>query len=219
MLFNDNYYLTTMDLWLLVNKYKIPTIFLCQKTILQTNYVKHAFIGYGDREDEFALIIIPAFRPSVLPSLKIVINSGNEIFFKLDKLKDDCNENLIGLFDETVLVENYLENFTITNKQKIVKTPKVKIVMDVEEELEKKPIKRHTKKEKKIQEMISQKLENENLDNEKLENEKLENENALEEFVPEPETIIPEINKKTKKNREKKQTNTKTKKIKIIPST
>ena len=30
-IYTDNYFLTTFDLWLLVNKYKIPTIFLSQK--------------------------------------------------------------------------------------------------------------------------------------------------------------------------------------------
>ena len=45
-LYTDNYFLTTFDLWLLVQKYKIPTIFICQKFILQAKYEKHVFVGY-----------------------------------------------------------------------------------------------------------------------------------------------------------------------------
>jgi hypothetical protein len=37
-IYTDNYFLTTLDIWLLVNKYKIPTIFISQKFLLQTKY-------------------------------------------------------------------------------------------------------------------------------------------------------------------------------------
>ena len=39
-IYTDNYFLTTLDLWLLVNKYKIPSIFVSQKFILQTNHTQ-----------------------------------------------------------------------------------------------------------------------------------------------------------------------------------
>ena len=48
LIYTDNYFLTTFDLWLLVTKYKIPTVFICQNYILQTKYEKHEFIGYGN---------------------------------------------------------------------------------------------------------------------------------------------------------------------------
>ena len=39
-IYTDNYFLTTFDLWLLVTKFEIPTIFISQQFILQTKYTK-----------------------------------------------------------------------------------------------------------------------------------------------------------------------------------
>jgi hypothetical protein len=87
----DNYFLTAMDLWILVQKYKIPAIFLCQKTILQTNHKKHVFVGYkGNEGDNYALIMLPAFRAETIPKLKIIVSNDNTMFFKMDILKKDC---------------------------------------------------------------------------------------------------------------------------------
>jgi WD40 repeat protein len=53
-LYTDNYFLTTFDLWLLITKYEIPTIFISHKWILQSKHQKHEFIGYGD--DDLTII-------------------------------------------------------------------------------------------------------------------------------------------------------------------
>ena len=55
----DNYFLTTFDLWLLVQKFKIPTIFISTTKLLETNNKKHFFIGYGEENDDFAFVVVP----------------------------------------------------------------------------------------------------------------------------------------------------------------
>jgi hypothetical protein len=71
-IYTDNYFLTPFDLWLLVTKYEIPTIFVCQKYILQTKYEKHQFLAYGDKKDKFAFIVVPGLRPENVPGYKLI---------------------------------------------------------------------------------------------------------------------------------------------------
>jgi hypothetical protein len=172
LIYTDNYFLTTFDLWLLVVKFKIPTIFISQKTILQTKYEKHEFFGYGNREDDFAFIIIPGFRPENIPSYKLVLNNENELFISLSKLNINCIERIYNAMDNYIKIEDYLQNFmklkktiyikkkpgiiiesdsedNIPNqkeKPKVQRKKKIIIEEDTPEEKENKTIKKQTKK-------------------------------------------------------------------------
>ena len=111
-IYTDNYFLTPFDLWLLVTKYEIPTIFVCQKYLLQTKYEKHQFIGYGNKKDKFAFIVVPGLRPENVPGYKLIQSDKGEIFISLDKLNEDCLEKVENSIDDKVSIEEYLEKFT-----------------------------------------------------------------------------------------------------------
>ena len=111
-IYTDNYFLTTFDLWLLVTKYEIPTIFICQKFILQTKYEKHEFVGYGDENDKFAFIVIPGFRTENVPGYKLIQTDEKEVFISLDKLDKDCVERINEAIQNKVSIENFLDKFT-----------------------------------------------------------------------------------------------------------
>ena len=117
----DNYFLTTLDIWLLILKYKIPTIFISQKWILQTNYEKQQFVAYGDKDDKFIFIVIPGFRPENVPTLKFIQTDKNDIFISLDKLNSECVEKIKEEIDQQITIEDYLKNFTQPIKTKYEK--------------------------------------------------------------------------------------------------
>ena len=110
-LYTDNYFLTTLDLWLLVSKYKIPTIFISQKWILQTKYEKHEFVGYGDMGDKFTFIVIPALRTEIVPGYKLIQTNTGDTEISLDKLNDDCVERIREAINTKVSVAAYLKTF------------------------------------------------------------------------------------------------------------
>jgi hypothetical protein len=125
-IYTDNYFLTTLDLWLLVTKYEIPTIFICQKWILQTNYERHEFIGYGSEDDKFAFIVIPGFRPENVPNYRLIQSDDKEVFIPLNKLNEPCAERIRGELRKKISVEEYLNEFkkpitTIYEKKKPMK--------------------------------------------------------------------------------------------------
>ena len=128
-LFADNYFLTPLDLWLLVTKYKIPTIFICQRWILQTKYEKHEFVAYGDKDDKFAFILVPGFSPEKIPSYKLIQSNDGDSFISINNLNGECLDRIYNTFNEPITIENYLKHFTKpkkTNYEK--KKPQILII-------------------------------------------------------------------------------------------
>jgi hypothetical protein len=142
LVYTDNYFITTFDLWLLVTKYKIPTIFMCQKWILQTKYEKHEFIGYGDIDDKFAFIVIPGFRPENVPNYKLIKSSTGDVFIPLDKLNDSCVERIRRDVRGKVNIEEYLKTFTKPHTTVYEKKKPVRMIIESDTEEEKKPKKK-----------------------------------------------------------------------------
>lgn len=68
----ESYYLTILDIWMLITYYEIPAIFISSKPFLHTNYDKRIFIGYGSKETEFAFIWTSALRAGITPKYKII---------------------------------------------------------------------------------------------------------------------------------------------------
>jgi len=104
-----NYFLTTLDLWLLVQKYKIPTIFISQTCILQTKYEKHAFLAYGKEDDDFVFILLPGFHETK-PKYKVIQNNNGEIFISPRYLT--CVEYINEIIQNKISFEEYLIDFT-----------------------------------------------------------------------------------------------------------
>jgi hypothetical protein len=144
-IYTDNYFLTTFDLWLLVTKYEIPTIFISQKWILQSNYEKHEFVGYGTERDMFAFIEIPGFRPENIPSDRLIQSDKGEIFISLDNLIGDSTEIIREAIDNKVTIEDYLEKFTKPITTEYTKKKPKLLIIESDSEEEEKPKKKNKK--------------------------------------------------------------------------
>lgn len=131
-IYTDNYFITTFDMWLLVEKYKIPTIFVCQKFILQTNYKKHAFVGYGDKTDKFIFILLPAFRSENIPGYKLIETDKEDIFIEINNLREEGIDIIRDAFENKITIKDYLEKFTKPTTTKYVKKGNLFIEEDEE---------------------------------------------------------------------------------------
>jgi hypothetical protein len=126
-LYNDNYFLTTLDLWLLVNKYKVSTIFISSKNLLQANYDNNIFVAYSKnvniREEKFCFIVIPALQSENIPAYKIIQNNKNDIFISLNEINignknEECVSKIINAIENKVVIDLYLETFKKISKRK-----------------------------------------------------------------------------------------------------
>ncbi len=174
LIFNNNYFLTPLDLWFIVNKFKIPTIFISSRNLLQTNYEKNLFIAYAESSDiyenKFCFILIPGLASENIPGYKIIQNNKKEIFISLNDISSECKINIEKEIENKITIDEYLSNFIKMYKKKIpllieddeviIKPKKIKkkLIIDeseevinpipIEEEIVIKPKK--TKKTKKI---------------------------------------------------------------------
>jgi hypothetical protein len=118
-IYSDNYFLTVLDIWLLVNKYKIPTMFISTKKMSYTKYEKNIFLGYGDSNDKFCFIVVPALRPENIPAYKVVLSDKNEIFISLKEIKESCNNDIDFALTNKITPEEYLKNYVKIQKPKV----------------------------------------------------------------------------------------------------
>jgi len=156
LIYNENYFLTPLDIWLLVNKYKIPTFFISSKNILQTNYDKNIFLAYNDddnlREGKYCFIIIPSLQSETIPVYKIVQDNLNNIFISLNEIKnsnknEECINKILSAIEQKKSIDIYLEQFKkISKRKKPVFIENDDEYIAVEQPLPKKLTKKITKK-------------------------------------------------------------------------
>ena len=119
----SNYFLTPLDLWLLVNKYQIPTIFISSKNILQTNYAKQTFVAYSTPDfmnDAFVFIVIPGLKNEQVPEFKLIIDESNNYLIPINKLNEECIDKIRHAVDNKQSINEYLDTF-IKPKMKSIK--------------------------------------------------------------------------------------------------
>jgi hypothetical protein len=151
-IYTDNYFLTPLDIWILVEKYEIPTAFISSKFLMHANYDNRCHIAYGNKRDDFCFIIVPGLRPENVPSYKIIETEKGDVFIPLREINDDtCSQSIEKAFEEKMDIENYLKTFkkpTLTQYKK--KQPKFIIEGDDDSDEEEKPKPKPKKKPKVI---------------------------------------------------------------------
>lgn len=116
-IYSDVYFLTNLDMWILINKFKIPCFFISNKYLLETNYNRNIFLGYGERSDTFAFIVTPGFRVETIPSYKIILSDKEDIFITLDNLPNqECVNSLQEAINNSFTIEDYLNKFVKASK-------------------------------------------------------------------------------------------------------
>jgi hypothetical protein len=154
-IYTDNYFLTPFDIWLLMDKYKIPCIFISPQYIFQTNYSKQAFVAHGNKEDKFVFIILSGLRAENVPQFKIIVNDEKNYFISLRTIKDNaCFSKIEEAFREKISISDYLETFT---KEVSTKYAKRKPILILEEEAREDEKENEKEQEQKIAEKTDEK--------------------------------------------------------------
>ena len=148
-IYNESYFLTTFDLWLLVIKYNIPTIFISQNTILETNNTRNSFIGHNIEPGaaNFIFILIPAIRAENIPNYKIILHGDEEKspLFSLDEVKEECLKESLK---SPITIDDFLTNFKKPSNSNYVKKKALTIIEeeeDFDEEVEREDAKQAVK--------------------------------------------------------------------------
>ena len=143
MIFNDNYFITNLDIRVMMIKFQIPSMFISTKPLPDTNYEKTESVIYGTANDLFVFIACPAFRAENIPKYKIIQSIRNEITFPINILiNSKCKDAIDNALDNKKDIENYITSFVKpiikkkTKKQKLVLQEDDENPSDVKEEVE-----------------------------------------------------------------------------------
>ena len=147
LIYSNNYYLTTFDLYLMLNKYKISSIFISQKPLIIANKEANEFICYGSRENNFIFILTSALGQKKIPVYKLILNEDNSLEFNIS-----IDEKFNNAFIKQMSVANYLDNY-----QKLIK--KLKQPKEIKEKKQKKLKLISEKSSEEIKEKISEELQ------------------------------------------------------------
>ena len=143
LIFTDSYFITNLDLWVLMNKYNIPSILISSKTILETNHKTDVLVTYGNLADKFVFIMAPPSKQEHTPKYKLIVSPAlptQDIFFHTTILQtDECIESVTNAISNKIPIDEYIRTFSKTPTTKYVKKiaiPRGRLVMVEDQELE-----------------------------------------------------------------------------------
>jgi hypothetical protein len=223
MIMNSGFTAVNFDLWLLLVRYEIPSIFISSKNIPETRFNLKEFVCYTNNSNEYVFIVTPAmYRRSnnKVPEYSIIINDKEDTKINLKEINKagnggECLTNIQNALDSYYSIEDYIdvvfEKDIKTNynpRQKGIREIEFEIasapveVIEDDEQMEIIPKKRKKLKGKKIEpKLVLQEAE------EAIEMpEQNQEEFVLEDIIfPEEKLEITPVKKKTtRKQREKK---------------
>ena len=111
---DESYFLTPFDLWLLVQKFKVPSIFLSKtvSNLIETNNTKNLFLGYGHEGDRFAFIVIPGLRAENIPVFKLIMTNEEEVFIPIESIiESSCRDKIIDVIQNDKPIEEMLISY------------------------------------------------------------------------------------------------------------
>jgi hypothetical protein len=148
-IFSEHYFITLFDIWLLVEKYKIPMIVLSQKLLFNK---KHVVTLYGEESDLFVFLITSPSRNDHVINFQILYRDSNDIKLPLDIIScPNKKSELLFTIENKQSITEYLDEYTPRNKTKYIKkiTEHIELRDDKEEiKVLKPPRKPRTKKNK-----------------------------------------------------------------------
>ena len=135
MIDQPDFYMVNFDIWILLEKYEIPSIFISSKEIPETRFNKNAFVSFTKMEmketeeteeteetNKYVFIVTPAlYKRDKLkpPEYKMITNELNKGDIRLDSLIDKTliNEAVANYYTVGEYIDNIYEK-DITTKYK-----------------------------------------------------------------------------------------------------
>ena len=124
VIFSEFYFITLFDIWLLVEKHKIPTIVLSQKILFNK---QHVVTLYGKETDRFIFLITTPSRNDHVINFQILYDGINEngsenIILPLDIIScPNKSREILFTIEHKKSIAEFLETYTSIKKTKYLK--------------------------------------------------------------------------------------------------
>jgi len=124
-IYTDSYFVTNMDIWLIFQRYQIPSILISSKTLLETGYKKTEFVLYGEQHNNFVFIVSPGMRAENIPKYKLMQSDEKSLFFPISVTK--CEDTLRQAIIDKISISDYLSTYKKSKTTKyVLKNPNPK---------------------------------------------------------------------------------------------
>jgi len=82
LFYSENYFLTNLDIWVLITKFEIPTIIFSSIFLMETNYYTKSCVLYDtpEKSTRYLCLITPGFKIEQPNHFKYIMNEREEIF-------------------------------------------------------------------------------------------------------------------------------------------
>ena len=165
MIMQDGFVAINFDLWLLLVRYEIPSIFVSSKLIPETRFNSKEFVCYTDKGSDYVFIVTQAMYKRTgnkFPEYTIIVTDKEDVKINLDNLNEgSCLTNIQTAIDNYVTIKDYIDfvfEKDITTKYK----PKQKGVRGIKgvelEIIEDEEIKEDVEPKKKIMKLKAKKI-------------------------------------------------------------
>ena len=133
-IYNGDYFISNLDICLILQKYKIPSFFISTKPICQNKYTNNAYVIYGETNDKFCFIVTsPLTRGEKTSTYKLVQNEDRKIFIEKRVLRGEGLDRVDTALDNAQTMSEFLTIFNKKDyslKNKGAEKPKVKLVIE-----------------------------------------------------------------------------------------
>jgi len=117
MIMNSGFTAVNFDLWLLLVRYEIPSIFISSKNIPETRFNLKEFVCYTNNSNEYVFIVTPAmYRRSnnKVPEYSIIINDKKDTKINLKEINKagnggECLTNIQNALSSYYSIEDYID--------------------------------------------------------------------------------------------------------------
>ena len=106
MIYSDNYYLTNLDIWVLIQRFKIPTLMMSSIYLLETNYYSKSIVLYdtSEKSNKYICIFTQGYKVEEPNHLKYILNDERWVKF-LHEVVPDAIISTLGQVDDDVLFD------------------------------------------------------------------------------------------------------------------
>ena len=115
------YFLTALDLWLLLERHQVPFVFLSQSRIIETMKQSKILAGFTTKDKECVFIVLPSYSTPSPFSFKVIENNEDMIAISLKDFKTfntktradltpiPMNEFVMEIFSKSAKMKNSIE--------------------------------------------------------------------------------------------------------------
>ena len=117
MVYSDNYFLTNLDIWVLIQRFQIPTLMFSSIYLLETNYFSKSIVLYDtpEKSENYLCIFTQGYKVEEANHFKYIADENQNILISkaLITSKAECEVIITQMIEEYYSLKHFLTIYKI----------------------------------------------------------------------------------------------------------